>query len=693
MPFTFVTAFPELITEQKYYLVAADCLLWLSFFLRLFLNIQSHKIVALLTVVALHAMSALFFLELGPNHARPVWIVACAVVSAVFFGIRGSIVSTCFHTILLILLYWVVSPVNDIWIAEQQISIGRQVMFMVNATLITASSSLVVGLMLEKLDKSLHQIQAAKERQLQVNLELKQKEKDLTESENRYRMLIENIPIVAWVMSSYGKLVFISSNVEKVLGYSSRDILADIGTNWLQRIDESALSEVEAAYHQLFDKKQQLNLEHRIRRKDGEWIWIQVRANLIEEEGGVKYAYGIFFDVTDQKKSEQEKDRIQAQLLQAQKSEAVGSLAGGIAHDFNNMLSVVIGNSELAMSKLTPDAQARRHIKEIVRAAEKSADLVRQLLAFARKQPIAPKLMDINDAISGMFKILRRLIGENIELIWNPGHDLYKIKFDPSQLDQVLANLVVNARDAINGVGTVSIDTENVVFDEAYCQTRPGLKPGAYVQLSVKDTGCGMDTSTLRKIFEPFFTTKPIGYGTGLGLATVYGIIKQNGCYIDVESNPGNGTVFEIYFVIPDDIENHEKIRPVGASIEHGTETILLVEDDQAILQLGRHLLKQLGYQVFVAADPESAMELFKEHGDRIDLLLTDVIMPKMNGRELSRRLIASGSQLKVLYMSGHTANLIEKEGILENGIHFLEKPFTLEKLAGKVREALALPN
>ena len=369
--------------------------------------------------------------------------------------------------------------------------------------------------------------------------------------------------------------------------------------------------------------------------------------------------------------------------------EAVGQLAGGVAHDFNNMLSVIIGHAELALGHGDLEDALRKNLQEILAAGNRSSDITRQLLAFARKQTIVPRVLDLNEAVEAILKLLRRLIGEDIDLAWIPGVKLWPVKMDPSQIDQILANLCVNARDAITGVGKITIETQCAVLDDAYCAEHRGFSPGEYTMLAVSDSGSGMDKSTMDKIFEPFFTTKGVGKGTGLGLATVYGITKQNKGFINVYSEPGIGTTFKIYMPrhaalsdqVPEDIQEPQSL--------NGHETILVVEDESLNLELAELMLKRFGYQVLAASSPGKALLAAKNHPGQIDLLLTDMIMPEMNGRELSNEINSLYPNIKCLYMSGYTNNLIVHQGILDKGIHFLQKPFSMQDLAIKVREAL----
>ncbi len=397
-------------------------------------------------------------------------------------------------------------------------------------------------------------------------------------------------------------------------------------------------------------------------------------------------AYGLWAIATHeaQQLAEQARLSLEGQLLQAQKMEAVGRLAGGVAHDFNNMLSVIIGYTELAMSEVEPTAKLHDRLRAILQAGRHSADLTRQLLAFARRQAIRPILLDLNDTVAGSLKMLGRLIGEQVELVWKPAHRSDLVLIDPTQLDQVLANLVVNARDAISEVGKITIETDNVELDESFGGGQAGFTPGRYMMLSISDNGCGIEAGHLDNIFDPFFTTKDQGKGTGLGLAIVYGIVKQNHGFIDVTSEPGAGTRFRLFFPCRED-SLPQSTTGEAAQPPRGTETILLVEDEPALLELCQRLLEQLGYTVLPVNSPGRALELAVTTKARIDLLLTDMIMPEMNGRDLWLRVRPLRPEMKALFMSGYTANVLSEE----EGLMFLQKPFRVEELADRVRQAI----
>jgi two-component system, cell cycle sensor histidine kinase and response regulator CckA len=341
------------------------------------------------------------------------------------------------------------------------------------------------------------------------------------------------------------------------------------------------------------------------------------------------------------------------------------------------------------LNLVKPGERLYPSLQEIHKAVLRSTSLTRQLLAFARKQTASPKVLDLNDIISNMLKMLRRLIGEDIKLTWRPGHDLWQVKIDPSQIDQILANLLVNARDAISNVGSVNLETENIVMNDSCWPEQTGIVPGKYVLMTVSDSGTGMSKEILDQIFEPFFTTKEVGKGTGLGLATVYGIVRQNNGFIDVQSELGKGTTFKIYLPRFETETLQESAEEPVSGQQTGTETILVVEDDEGMLKLTKTVLESLGYTVIAKRTPKEAIRFVENHAGDLQLLLTDLVMPEMNGRELAERLRIIRTGLKSLYMSGYTANVIVHQGVLEDGVHFIQKPFTMGDLAGIIREVL----
>jgi PAS domain S-box-containing protein len=485
---------------------------------------------------------------------------------------------------------------------------------------------------------------------------------------------------VVMVTDPKGTIQYVNPAFEAVTGYTPQEAL---GQN--PRILKSGEQD-EAFYRDLWttiSSGKTWNGRMVNKRKDG---------TLYTEDAVISPVYdaaGAIVNYVAVKRDVTEHLRLAAQFHQAQKLESLGRLAGGVAHDYNNMLSVILGYTEMAMARVDRADPLYHDLKEIRGAARRSADITRQLLAFARRQTIAPRTLDLNETVDGMLKMLRRLMGENINLAWLPQAGLWPVKMDPAQVDQILANLCVNARDAIGDVGKVTVETGNVAFDEVYCASHAGFKPGEYVLLAVTDDGCGMNKETLERIFEPFFTTKEVGKGTGLGLATVYGIVKQNEGFINVYSEPGKGTTFKIYLPRYEGAVAEVKAERMVEFPKGRGETVLLVEDEPAILNMGRIMLEGLDYTVLAAGSPGEAMRLTEEYSGDIHLLLTDVVMPEMNGRGLAARLRVQRPGIKCLYMSGYTANAVAHHGVLEEGVNFIQKPFTLKHLAVEVRKAL----
>jgi PAS domain S-box-containing protein len=521
--------------------------------------------------------------------------------------------------------------------------------------------------------------------------ERKKAEANLVESEERLRLALAGADLGTWDWDVVSGTVTFDERWAKMLGYNLDEIEPHLRA-WERLVHPDDMPHVmEALTAHLEGKTNDYKTEHRMLHKSGKWIWILDSGRVIERnaQGKALRACGTHLDITERKRAEKEKDKLEAQLRQAQKMESIGRLAGGVAHDYNNALSVIIGFTELTIDDVDPTGPLRANLEEVLAAANRAKDITRQLLAFARKQTIAPKVLDLNNNVEGMLGMLRRLIGEDIDLAWLPGASLWPVKMDPSQIDQILANLCVNARDAIGGVGKVTIETHRVVIDADYCADHVGFVPGEFVELAVSDNGCGMDKEILSDIFEPFFTTKGPEKGTGLGLATVYGIVKQNNGFINVYSEPGKGTTIKIY------LPRHEgKTVETQGETETGIplgrgETVLLVEDDLSILELARKILDGLGYTVLIAGTPGEALHLAEEHAGEIHLLVTDVIMPEMNGRELAGRLQSLCPGLKYMFMSGYTANAIAHRSVLEKGVHFIQKPFSKRDLAKNVRKAL----
>jgi two-component system, cell cycle sensor histidine kinase and response regulator CckA len=524
--------------------------------------------------------------------------------------------------------------------------------------------------------------------------EQKKAEEALRQNEEKYRMIAENVYDMIWTTDLNLVCTYVSPSVFRITGFTPQEFQK-------KPINEMATPESIAMVGKLLaeelvkeksgnvDKGRSKTIEFEMVTKKGGTVWVEASATFTRDtSGNVTGVLGVTRDISERKQSEKEKARLEEQLLQAQKMESVGRLAGGVAHDFNNMLSVILGYSELIKLNLSESDPLMIDMMEIEKAATRSRDITRQLLAFSRKQIIAPMLVDLNGLITSIQKTLSRLIGEDIDLQFFPTDGLWKIKFDPSQMQQILINLAANARDAMPNGGKLTIETRKIYLDEAYCKMQIGISPGHYVLLGVSDDGVGMNKETLQNVFEPFFTTKETGKGTGLGLATVYGIVKQNDGFINVYSEPGKGTSFKIY--IPRNIEEGEVSEEVEeAVVASGSGTVLLVEDDDMVRKMTTEMLEAIGYTVLPTGDPSEALTLCEKDDIHIDLLITDVIMPGMSGKELRDRIEANRPEIKVLFMSGYTSNVIVHRGVLEDGVHFVQKPFSMSDLARNVRNAI----
>ena len=499
-------------------------------------------------------------------------------------------------------------------------------------------------------------------------------------SEEQYRLLFDNNPQPMWVYDSE-TLAFLAVNDAAVRHYgysrdeflamSVRDVYVSDPTGTVGDAVPAGASEHEAGPLRL----------RKHRKKDGALVDVEIALSPIEFRGR-KAGLELATDLTAKK-------RLEAQLLQSQRMESVGRLAGGIAHDFNNLLGVITGYGELLSRRLADQPGLRKYVTDITKAAERAADLTRQLLAFSRKQVLQPRILDLNTTVAEMEKMLRRLIGEDIQLVTVFTDRLERVKADPGQLEQVIMNLAVNARDAMPQGGRLTIETANASLDESFARARPGAKPGPHVLLAVSDTGHGMGQEVLSHLFEPFFTTKDPGKGTGLGLATVHGIVTQSGGHISVHSEAGHGTVFKVYLPSLENVADALPAVSAGTEGPKGAETVLLVEDEPSLRSLVRECLEGSGYTVLEARQTEHALEIAASDQAAIDLLITDVVMPVMSGRELARRLAASRPGMKVLYMSGYTDDAVVLHGVLAADVAFLQKPFTTEALARKVRAVL----
>lgn len=494
---------------------------------------------------------------------------------------------------------------------------------------------------------------------------------------------------MVWIARGDGSNIYTN---QRWVEYTGLSLAESAGYGWSKPFHPDDLGVAERAWRRALESGEAYSAESRLRRSDGSYRWWLLRAvPLRDSTGAVVKWFGTGTDIDELKQAAEQLRRTEEQLRQAQKMEAVGRLAGGVAHDFNNLLSVILGYTSMLLEELEPGARMREEIQEVSLAGERAAELTRQLLAFSRQQVLQPKVIDLSQVVVGLDKMLRRMLGEDIEVTLSAPRGLGNIYADPSQIEQIVMNLAVNARDAMPRGGSLVIEVASVELDGHGIVGHDKVVPGRYLMLSVTDTGTGMDAATRERIFEPFFTTKEVGKGTGLGLSTVFGIVNQSKGYLAVQSELGSGTTFRIYLPCTDRAAVVSSFASHAPPALRGSETLLLVEDDEQVRVMNCAILRRNGYRVLEASDAVEALAASEKFEGKIDLLLVDVVMPRMSGRELAERIVAVRAGTKVLYVSGYTEDTVLHHGALAAGIHFLQKPITPDMLLRKVREVLSV--
>ncbi len=621
----------------------------------------------------IYGLGAVLLVTVGP--VAQIYLLGFSLLSTILLGSRAGIATVALNTATLLAVGWLgfAPPAMAVHGWEQTDFVW--LVLTSNFTLVNALLAVTLGAILSALEATILREYSANE--------------DLRASEERFRELAENIGEVFYSLEIHSRrMLYVSPRSLEVWGLEPITLYQE-AARLLERIHADDRDAFIAWWAELSNGGDSRPIDYRVVDPDDSIRWIRDTAYPVRDETGKVCRFvGTARDCSSERALEQERASLDEQLRQSQKMDAIGKLAGGIAHDFNNMLGVILGSAEMASDALEDHPGLRENIEQIQQAALRSSDLTRQLLAFARRQPIAPEVLDLNLTLQSMTGMLSRLVGEAISIEWEPTAGELPVLMDPTQVDQVLVNLVINARDAIDGVGIITIGTSSVRFDADDVRVHPELRAGTFAALSVRDTGSGMDESIRNRVFEPFFTTKSSGQGTGLGLATVYGIARQNGGMVNVYSEPGQGTVFRIYLPLQEPSTADRAPRVVDGPAG-GSETILFLEDEPALLSLGTRQLEQLGYRVLPARLPSEAIALADGFPEAIHLLLSDVVMPEMNGRQVFEHLQVLRPTLRCLYISGYTSDILSPQGVPEGGAQFLEKPFSLHKLAEKVRQAI----
>jgi len=690
--------------EELYLIGVGDIVLYLSAVYLYFTKKFSYTRRAIMVSAVVYIIGLVLFVVLGPFGGGPIWLFAFPVLAGILLGYRPALIALVINTVSMVIVGGLLFVGYADWQYQTINPMEKFVVIFFNFILLNSLTTIAVVSILSALDRALrdeHSLKNSLEKQTDeielVNTELKkeiierkQYETELVESEAQYRLLTDNTMDLIFKMDTNLLISYANPAVERILGYTVEEFINTNMSDYFTNENLEIVMNLIKKAHDELPNIPGVKFEIDITDKFGKLVPIEVTGKFILDADGQPQAIqGVARDIRERKRNQREKERLQSQLNQAQKMEAIGQLAGGVAHDFNNLLTGIGGNVQLAMMDLNRDDNLYETMEEIHLGVQRTGDLTRQLLAFSRKQIIAPKILDLNDLAKNLKKMLVRLIGESIELETKLNSNVGNIKADPGQVEQILVNLAVNAKDAMPKGGTLLIETSPVELDSNYCEKHSYAIPGRYTMLSVTDSGTGIEAAMLDRIFEPFFTTKPKEEGTGLGLATVFGIVKQSGAHITVDSQVDKYTKFKIYFPEVDSMADKTRKKIVINDLPRGDETVLVVEDEKLVRDIAIKILKKQGYNVISAESGIAALALIKKELPIIDILMTDIVMPKMDGRELSEKIQLIYPYVKVLFTSGYTDDAIVHHGVLDEDLNFIGKPYTPATLSRKIREVL----
>lgn len=674
-PLAIVFSFNYLFQHKHLDLLVFDIVLWSWTGLVLIVRRAPLAPNAASAMLLVFMANIFFHYSLGPGGARPVWIVITVIFGAALYGLRGTLLFSLMNLLMLIACYIFIPADMAAWQPTFAQPLSQWVMYVSNTIILTFVTGLTVASLLKGLQ---NQVVATKE------------------NDANYQLLAENINDVIWTQDLDFNFLYVSPSVLQQRGLTpdqvrsqpfAQNVLAE-SIDKIKKVMAEKLHKLETGDPEAWTAET-LNIKQY--HNDGHIMDTEITVKFLRIEGQKRpVVLGVARDISARIKAEEQNKNLQSQLQQAQKMEAVGRLAGGVAHDFNNVLCAINGNVELALEEdpvQEPEA-LQESLQEIQKAADRASSLTKQLLTFSRRQSISTQVLDLGQLINNLRPMLARLIGEDISLHSKIAEGEFQIIADAGQIEQALVNLVVNARDAMSNGGDIHVEIQRVNLDPDFCLSHLWAKSGSYVVMEVSDTGCGIGNELQEHIFEPFFTTKNKGEGTGLGLAMVHGIVEQNGGHIELYSESGHGATFRLYFPLATDAKSNSPVVE-EKPLQRGQERILLVEDEEMVRKVALRILKHLGYQVLAADGPEQALEMFAIHRGEIDLLLTDVIMPNMNGKELADKIRSIQPDIKVLFTSGYTQNIIAQRGVLEHEIHFISKPYRRDALAHKLREVL----